>query len=137
MTTKKKKKKAAGSVCLSLTLPAPLVARVDEMLADLRLQEPFRYVSKSAFISYIVGEWVALVANPHREPRPMPEARRRTRRPTFIMSNAMNPNAQLTVEDVRAIRRDDRTCQVIAAEMGVADSTVARVKSGQTWSWVA
>jgi hypothetical protein len=41
--------------------------------------------------------------------------------------------AKLTLEQVRAIRQDDRLQRIIAAEYGVKDNTISRIKSGKRW----
>lgn len=41
--------------------------------------------------------------------------------------------AKLTLNDVAAIRADDRTHNVIASSFGVARSTVSMIKSGSNW----
>ena len=48
-----------------------------------------------------------------------------------------NPNAKLTEEKVRAIRKDQRTLKVLAAEYGVSISTLQSAKVGRTWKQVA
>jgi hypothetical protein len=42
--------------------------------------------------------------------------------------------AKLTLEQVRAIRQDDRLQRIIAAEYGVKDNTISRIKSGKRWA---
>jgi hypothetical protein len=42
--------------------------------------------------------------------------------------------AKLTLEQVRAIRQDDRLQRIIAAEYGVRDNTISRIKSGKRWA---
>ena len=42
--------------------------------------------------------------------------------------------AKLTLEQVRAIRQDDRLQRIIAAEYGVRDNTISRIKSGKRWT---
>jgi hypothetical protein len=43
-------------------------------------------------------------------------------------------NAKLTLEQVRAIRQDNRLQRIIAAEYGVKDNTISRIKSGKRWT---
>jgi hypothetical protein len=43
-------------------------------------------------------------------------------------------NAKLTLEQVRAIRQDNRLQRIIAAEYGVKDNTISRIKSGKRWA---
>ena len=50
--------------------------------------------------------------------------------------NRRNGRAVLTENDVRAIRRDDRTAKVIAEEYGVALTTIIYARSGVTWGHV-
>jgi len=42
--------------------------------------------------------------------------------------------AKLTLEQVRAIRQDNRLQRIIAAEYGVKDNTISRIKSGKRWA---
>lgn len=42
--------------------------------------------------------------------------------------------AKLTLEQVRSIRQDDRLQRIIAAEYGVKDNTISRIKSGKRWT---
>ena len=42
----------------------------------------------------------------------------------------------LTAEQVRAIRKDPRTLQVIGAEYGVHHSSIWNIKTGKTYTWV-
>lgn len=42
--------------------------------------------------------------------------------------------AKLTLEQVRAIRSDQRICRIIAIDYGVSKSTIKAVKNGQNWS---
>ena len=42
--------------------------------------------------------------------------------------------AKLTLEQVRAIRQDNRLQRIIAAEYGVRDNTISRIKSGKRWT---
>ena len=42
--------------------------------------------------------------------------------------------AKLTLEQVRAIRQDDRLQRIIAVEYGVRDNTISRIKSGKRWT---
>jgi hypothetical protein len=41
--------------------------------------------------------------------------------------------AKLTLEQVRAIRKDDRLQRIIAKEYGIAESMISRIKSGVRW----
>ena len=47
-----------------------------------------------------------------------------------------NPSAKLRIEDVIAIRSSTRSHAKIAAEFGIAASTVTAIKQGITWSWL-
>jgi NUMOD4 motif/HNH endonuclease len=42
--------------------------------------------------------------------------------------------AKLTLEQVRAIRQDNRLQRIIAAEYGVKDNTISRIKSFKRWA---
>ena len=42
--------------------------------------------------------------------------------------------AKLTLEQVRAIRQDTRLQRIIAAEYGVRDNTISRIKSFKRWA---
>lgn len=42
--------------------------------------------------------------------------------------------AKLTLEQVRAIRKDNRLQRIIAADYGVKDNTISRIKSGKRWA---
>lgn len=42
--------------------------------------------------------------------------------------------AKLTLEQVRAIRQDTRLQRIIAAEYGVKDNTISRIKSFKRWA---
>ena len=44
--------------------------------------------------------------------------------------------AKLTESDVRAIRKDGRLQRLIAADYGVRDNTVSRIKAGKSWAHV-
>jgi hypothetical protein len=41
--------------------------------------------------------------------------------------------AKLTLEQVKAIRKDDRLQRIIAKEYGIAESMISRIKSGVRW----
>jgi len=45
-------------------------------------------------------------------------------------------NAKLTRDQVLAIRDDRRTQAAIAADYGISDSQVGRIKNGKRWSWL-
>lgn len=41
--------------------------------------------------------------------------------------------AKLTLEQVRAIRKDTRLCRIIAAELGVRATAISRIRAGTRW----
>lgn len=47
-----------------------------------------------------------------------------------------NGSNKLSVEQVRAIRADQRTSREIAREYGISQPTVAAIKCGKIWGWV-
>lgn len=130
----KRKAKRDATVCYSITFPAKLAKRLDGMLHDLRAEKPYQFVSRSAFYSYCLGEWLAILDDPAREPKGPKEVRRRIRK-TEDTTRA-NGNARLTAAKVRAIRKDKRVLREIAGDLGVAATTIGRIKSGATWGWV-
>lgn len=62
---------------LSLTLPAPLAARLDDMVLEIREQNPLRSVTRSGLVQHLLAEHIALLDDPERAPSP----RHRERQP--------------------------------------------------------
>lgn len=134
---RKRKAKKDRHVPLNITVPPKLAARIDSMLDDLRSAAPYRHVSRSDWVSYIVVEWFALLDDIENAPKSKADVLRRVRASNLKDSHyGVNGNAVLTPKKVRAIRKDARRLRVIAEDLGVNASTVARAKSGATWSWV-
>ncbi len=75
----KRKKNKDGSISFTLTVPKKLAAVLDSMLDNLRKERPFCFVSRSAFYAYCLGEWAALIADPHAKPKTPSGIRRRVR----------------------------------------------------------
>lgn len=50
--------------------------------------------------------------------------------------NRLNGQAKLSAAQISEIRRDKRTQKTIAAEYGICQSNVSRIKSAETWKWV-
>lgn len=48
-----------------------------------------------------------------------------------------NSQAKLTVEQVRAIRRDTRSCKVIGAQYGLSVAQVSRIRRRVYWKEVS
>lgn len=134
---RRRKPKRDRHVTIHMTIPPRLAARIDKMLKALRAEEPYRSVTRSALIGYLVGEHIALIDDIDKVPTSKAEVRKRMRRSNLKDSHVgVNGNAVLAPRQVLKIRSDKRPNRFIAAEMGVHDSTIARVKSGQTWAWV-
>ena len=134
---RKRKAKKDRHITLHMTVPPKLAARIDSMLDDLRSQLPYRHVSRSDFVSYIIGEWFSLIDNIDNAPTSRADIRRRVRKSNLKNSHyGVNGNARLMPENVLAIRKDDRICEEIARDMDVSTSTISRIKNGSTWSWV-
>ena len=125
-----KSKKATVPICINI--PCKLMRRLDRMLADLRAREEYGHISRSAFLSHALKEWLMILDNPAREPAPA-EVRRRIRSASKTTPNGMS---KLTPAKVRALRKDCRSFEKIAADLGVNASTIARARSGETWAWV-
>lgn len=49
---------------------------------------------------------------------------------------SVNGRAKLIEEQVRAIRQDNRSCQIIASEYDVVKSTISAIKNYKLWSHV-
>ena len=47
-----------------------------------------------------------------------------------------NAAAKLTAEQVRAIRRDTRSCKVVGAEYGICEAQVSRIRRRIHWKEV-
>ena len=134
---RKRKAKKDRHVPLNITVPPKLAARIDSMLDDLRSAAPYRHVSRSDWVSYIVAEWFALIDDIENAPKSKADVIRRVRDSNLKDSHyGVNGNATLTPKKVLAIRRDGRSHDRIARAMGVHPSTVGRVKKRETWSWV-
>ena len=132
-----RKAKEDRQVTVHMTVEPKLAARIDAMLEDLRAQEPYRSVTRSALISYLIAEWFSLIDDIENAPKSRADAARRVRDSNLKDSHfAVNGNAILTPKKVLAIRADRRNCGKIAREMDVCVSTISRVKNGQTWAWV-
>ncbi len=135
---RKRKAKKDRHVTLHMTVPPKLAARIDSMLDDLRSQLPYRHVSRSDFVSYIIGEWFSLIDNIDNAPTSRADIRRRVRKSNLKNSHyGVNGNAVLSPEKVRAIRRDKRLQKEIAREVGVHNSTISRIKNRSIWGWVS
>jgi hypothetical protein len=52
------------------------------------------------------------------------------------VSGERHPATHLTVEDVWAIRTSDDTERVLARRYGLANSTVHRIRAGQSWKYL-
>ena len=135
---RKRKAKKDRHITLHMTVPPKLAARIDSMLDDLRSQLPYRHVSRSDFVSYIIGEWFSLIDNIDNAPTSRADIRRRVRKSNLKNSHyGVNGNAVLSPEKVRAIRRDKRLQKEIAREVGVHNSTISRIKNRSIWGWVS
>ncbi len=128
----KRKPKSERTVSFNITLPRKMAARMARELAKTRRMAPLMIISRSQFYSHAVGEWLSLLADPTTQPS-LPAARVRTRP---MVERPTANGSRLTPDKVRAIRKDQRTFEKIARDMGVNPSTVARAKSGETWAWV-
>lgn len=53
-----------------------------------------------------------------------------------LIKRARVTNFKVTEDDVRAIRADNRSHSVIAAEYGMAPSNVSHIKTRKTWAFV-
>lgn len=134
---RKRKAKKDRYVPLNMTVPPKLASRIDSALEDLRSEPPYRHVSRSDFVSYIVAEWFALIDSIDNAPKSKAEVRRRMRDSNLKDSHyRTNGNATLTPKKVLAIRRDKRPQRVIAREVGVHNSTISRIKNRSIWGWV-
>ena len=134
---RKRKAKKDRHVPLNITVPPKLAARIDSMLNDLRSAAPYRHVSRSDWVSYIVAEWFALIDDIENAPKSKADVIRRVRDSDLKNSHfGVNGNARLTPAKVRAIRRDTREVREIARELGVAATTISRARCGETWGWV-
>ena len=129
----KAKPKNPGTVPICINVPVKLMRRLDKMLADLRRDQGYTFISRSAFLSYGLAAWVMILDSPAREPATVTEVRRRLRHAPRTTPNGMS---KLTAAKVRAIRKDRRQLRHIAHDMGVNPSTIARARSGATWAWV-
>ena len=75
-----KKSKADATVSFNLTLGGKLARRLDAEFAKTREMAPYMFVSRSAFLAHCLGEWIAILDCPSRQPT-LPVVRRRTRPP--------------------------------------------------------
>ena len=121
------------TVAICINVPTRLMRRLNKMLADLRVQDEYKYISRSAFLSHAWAEWCLILDNPARLPESMETVRRRLRPEPRTRPNAMS---KLTPAKVRAIRKDGRPFRKIARDLGVAATTVSRARTGATWGWV-
>lgn len=53
--------------------------------------------------------------------------------PVPVLSGEASPNSKLTAEQVRSIRRDERSMRAIARFYGVDRGTISCIKKGLTW----
>ena len=127
------KPKNPETVPICINVPTKLMKRLDKMLADLRRHQEYAYISRSSFLSHALSEWTLILDNPARLPESTQAVRRRLRPESRAIPNGMS---KLTAAKVRRIRKDPRRHRVIARDLGVNPSTVARAKSGATWAWV-
>lgn len=65
-----KKSKADSVVCFHLTIPGKLVRRMDRELAKTKKLLPYATISRSAFYSHAIAEWLAILDSPDFVPRP-------------------------------------------------------------------
>ena len=77
----KRKPKSEASVCFNLTLGGKLARRLDAEFAKAQEMAPYMFVSRSAFLAHALGEWVAILDCPSREPTLAGDVRVRTRPP--------------------------------------------------------
>lgn len=52
------------------------------------------------------------------------------------LNGSKHPNAKLTENDVKKIKKSDKTHQKLAIEFGIARSIITRIKNGQRWRHV-
>ena len=133
MAAAKSKHRGAGTIPICINVPVKLMRRLNVMLGSLRNREEYSCISRSAFLSHALAEWTMILDDAAYEPAPAQEVRRRLRPAPRTRPNAMS---KLDAAKVRAIRKDKRMIRVIARDLGVAASTVARARSGATWRWV-
>ena len=62
--------------------------------------------------------------------------RNRINRWNGARTGAANPNTRLTVEQVKAIKRDIRFVRTIAREYGIGPSSVRNIRAKRTWAHV-
>ena len=77
----KRKSKAVATVSFNLTLGGKLARRLDAEFAKAQEMAPYMFVSRSAFLAHCLGEWVAILDCPSREPTLAGDVRVRTRPP--------------------------------------------------------
>lgn len=129
----KAKPKNPGTVAICINVPVKLMKRLDKELAALRRHQEYAYISRSAFLSHALAEWVAILDNPARLPESPQAVRRRLRPAPRTTPNGMS---KLDAAKVRALRRDTRGVRAVASDLGLSPSTVSRARSGATWAWV-
>ncbi len=66
-------------VYFGVNLPAKLARKFEFHLAAARKLQPYQTISKSAFMSHIVGEWTSILEDPAYDPSVVVPARRRVR----------------------------------------------------------
>ena len=64
----RRKPAAESTVSFNLTLSAKLARRLDAEFARAQDMAPYMFVSRSAFLAHCLGEWVAILDNPSRNP---------------------------------------------------------------------
>ena len=116
-----------------VNLPRKLAAKFEFHLAAARRSQPYQTITKSGFMAHIVGEWTSILESPDYVPSVAVPARRMVRPKPQTTPNG---NARLTPAKVRKIRKDTRSVELIARDMNVNPSTIARARSGETWAWV-
>lgn len=131
----RRKPKSESTVSFNVTLPRKLSERLDDELVKTKNLVPYMVISRSAFISHCLGEWLSLLRDPTTQPT-LP-TRQRVRPPA---TRAGPPNLRscprLTPAEVRKIRRDKRPAVDVARAFGVDKSTVGRVRNGDSWRGV-
>ena len=75
----KRKSKAVATVSFNLTLGGKLARRLDAEFKRAQAVAPYAFISRSAFLAHALGEWVAILDDPSREPTLAGDVRVRTR----------------------------------------------------------
>lgn len=91
----------------NITVPRALGRRLDAELAKARAAVPLMYISKSAFFSHIMAEWISLLDDPHRNPT-LPEGTRVRTRP------AVQPARRTAPETRKRIRAGEGVASIPA-----------------------